>query len=494
MTVRTRIAPSPTGFMHIGNLRTVLWDIFLAKQNGGQFIVRIEDTDQDRFVEGATEAVLRALTAMGLEWDEGPILLPDGTLGSKGDYGPYIQTQRLERYTRYANQLLEQGDAYHCFCSAERLTQMRESQQALKQTPKYDRHCLLLSPEEIQAKLSTLEPGADHVIRLRVPEGTSSFVDGIRGPIQFNNADVDDQVLVKSNGIPTYHLAVVVDDHLMKISHVLRGEEWLSSTPKQILLCKMLGFEMPTYAHVPLLLNPDKTKLSKRKGDVFVETFLSKGYLPVALANYLATLGFNPTGDREIYTFDELVKAFDLSKVNRAGAVVNTEKLNWMNNQYMRSMTPDELFVLLVPFLPSGIADNPVIRRAMVVERERAQTLVELAGQFESYLATPSFAGREETIVFSKSTKEKTLEVLEKVHGLLSDVPEPVFDSVHNVELFIKTWIANNGYANGEVLWPMRFALSGLERSASPFEYLWALGPDESLKRLALAREALAGK
>ncbi len=492
MTVRTRIAPSPTGYMHIGTLRTILWDIFLAKQNEGTFVIRIEDTDQERFVPGSVEALLKTLTRAGISWDEGPILNADGTLGSKGDYGPYIQTERLEHYRKYADQLLAQGDAYHCFCTPERLTEMREAQQALKQTPKYDRHCLSLTLGEITAKLAELKPGDSHVIRLKVPDGVSEFTDAIRGAIRFNNADVDDQVLMKSNGIPTYHLAVVVDDELMKITHVLRGEEWLSSTPKQIMLCRMLGFTMPVYAHVPLLLNADKTKLSKRKGDVFVETFLDKGYLPVALKNYLATLGFNPTGDREIYTMDELTQAFNLSKVNRAGAVVNMEKLDWMNNHYMREMDKEALFNELRPFLPQGVEESEVVKRAMVVERERAQTLVELASRFTSYIEAPSFAGIEEKLVFSKSTKENTREVLTKLLAVLEDVPPTVFDGVHNAELFIKTWITDNGYSNGEVLWPLRFGLSGLEKSASPFDYLWALGQSESLKRIRTALAALA--
>lgn len=479
--IRTRIAPSPTGYLHIGNLRTILWDIYLAKQQGGSFIVRIEDTDQERLVEGAVEALLKTLVRVGIDWDEGPILNADGTLGEKGDYGPYTQTHRLDIYKKYADQLLAQGDAYHCFCTAERLTEMREAQQATKQNPRYDRRCLKLTPEEIQAKLASLQPGDAHVIRLLVPEGVSEFEDAIRGKISFNNADVDDQVLVKSNGIPTYHLAVVVDDHLMKISHVLRGEEWLSSTPKQIMLCRMLGFTMPKYAHVPLLLNPDKTKLSKRKGDVFIESFLDKGYLPVALKNFLGTLGFNPTGDREMYEMEELIAAFDLGKVNRAGAVVNMEKLDWMNGQYMKQLSQDAYLAEVEIFV--GRALTEIERKIALVEKPRAATLVQVRTAIETGLAFNE--SYDPTILVWK--KADAADSLAQLKGARTFLADGAGESPAAIEEALKGYVAANGLQNGNVFWPLRVALSGAERSLSPFELLWLLDSAESARRLDMA-------
>ncbi len=483
--IRTRIAPSPTGYMHIGTLRTVLWNYYMARQSGGTFFIRIEDTDQERFVPGSIEALLKALQQMGVDWDEGPVLNADGTLGEKGEHGPYTQTKRIDIYTKYANQLLEQGDAYHCFCTAERLTQMRESQQATKQTPKYDRHCLKLSPEEVKARIAALQPGDAHVIRMRIPEGLSEFADAIRGKISFNNADVDDQVIVKSNGIPTYHLAVVVDDYLMKTSHVLRGEEWLSSTPKQIILCNMLSIPMPVYAHVPLLLNPDKTKLSKRKGDVSIESYLQKGYLPETLKNFLGTLGFNPTGDREIYTQQELIQLFDISKVNRAGAVVNVEKLDWMNAQYMKTMGDDAYLKALAEFIGAELSE--LDKRIALVEKQRANTLVQVAEAVRAGLAfNESYDAQ--ILVWKKADAADSLAQLKGIQELISG---GAGESIAAIEATIKAYIEKNGLQNGNVLWPLRVSLSSAEKSLSPFELLWILPLDESTRRIALAIQKL---
>lgn len=485
MIVRTRMAPSPTGFMHIGTLRTVLWDYYLARQNGGQFIIRIEDTDQERNVPGAVEALLQSMQKMGIDWDEGPILNADGTLGEKGDFGPYTQTHRLEIYTKYADQLLAAGHAYHCFCTAERLTAMREQQQASKQSPKYDRQCYKLAPEEIQARLATLKPGDSHVIRMLIPEGISEFVDAIRGKVSFNNADVDDQVIVKSNGIPTYHLAVVIDDYLMKISHVLRGEEWLSSTPKQIILHKMLDLPMPIYAHVPLLLNPDKTKLSKRKGDVSVESYLEQGYLPEALKNFLGTLGFNPTGDREIYTEQELVESFKLEKVNRAGAGVNREKLDWINGLYLKELSVDDFIARLSKFLGRELSSTEI--KLSQIERARANTLVQVGEGLAHGIDLPDYEGQ--IIVWKKSDAAEAVKMLQAIKSI---IPALDFSSVTTIEEKIKAFITENAWQNGNVLWPTRIALSGKEKSPSPFELLWVLGADESQKRLDIALQKLA--
>lgn len=477
MTVRTRIAPSPTGFMHIGTLRTVMYDYFLARQNGGQFILRIEDTDQARFVEGALESLLGTFKKLDLDYDEGPQLNNDGTIAENGEFGPYVQSKRLDIYKPYADQLVTAGHAYVCFCSKERLDEMRSAQTVAKQTPKYDRHCLSLTKEEIAKRVAD---GEAHVIRLKIPEGTVGFNDAIRGRIEFNLADIDDQVIIKSDGFASYHLAVVVDDHLMNITHVLRGEEWISSTPKQIVLHDMLGWTMPVYAHVPLILNPDRTKLSKRKGDVSVESYLAKGYLPEAIINFISTLGFNPKSDQEIYTRDELVKLFDLSKVNKGGAVMNIEKLDWMNHHYLNALPIDELIVRLAAF---GVdVSSEVAKRAIVIERARTNRLAEFAEKIAPYLALPAYDSA--ILAWKKSTPEDAKTQLSKVRAVISGMDNRTFAEISLLEAGIKEYIDSNGLQNGNVLWPLRVALSGQEKSASPYELLWALGQSESLTRI----------
>lgn len=488
MSIRARIAPSPTGFFHIGNLRTALWDYFLVRQQGGQFIVRIEDTDQERLVEGSVEALLRVLKRVGLDHDEGPCLLDDGTVTEKGDCGPYVQSKRLHLYKPYAEQLLKQGDAYYCFCTRERLEQMREEQTASKQTTKYDRLCLKLSQEEIDAQLAA---GTEHVVRLKVPTGESSFDDPIRGHVVFPHADVDDQILVKSDGFPTYHLAVVVDDHLMNITHVLRGEEWLSSTPKQIILYKMFGWQMPVYAHVPLLLNPDKTKLSKRKGDVFLETYLDKGYLPEALKNFLATLGFNPTGDRELYTMDELIALFDLSKVHGAGAVVNHEKLDWMNEQYLRQTPTTTLIDLCRPYLQTArkSVEEALLHRILDVEKQRLTLLPQIVERVDQYLVAVEYDPQ--ILVWKKADAADAKANLVLMQAYLQGVAGEQFN-LTELEPMTKAMIAEKGLQNGNVLWPLRVALSGSTQSASPFELAYVLGKDEVLRRIETAINKLS--
>lgn len=486
MNVRTRIAPSPTGYMHIGNLRTVMFDYFLARQHGGQFIIRVEDTDQERLIEGALEKLLRTFQTLGIDYDEGPILLADGALGEKGEYGPYTQSKRLDLYRPYAEGLVSKGHAYYCFCSKERLEEMRAAQTAAKQTPKYDRTCLRLSVEEIEQKKSA---GEQFVIRMKIPEGKATFVDGIRGEITFDNADVDDQVLLKSDGFPTYHLAVVVDDHLMNITHVLRGEEWIPSTPKQIILHDMLGWQMPVYAHVPLIQNPDRTKLSKRKGDVSVESYLSKGYLPEALINFISTLGFNPKSDQEIYTREELTQLFDLSKVNSAGAIMNIEKLDWMNHEYLMKLDEYALVAAAQPFVEVDLA-MPTMRRALIIERSRVHRLTEFTERLEMYRSNRTYDPA--ILVWKKSNKEAAIKMLQNLNEFLPTIPAAAFENVALLEEAILGYISAQGLAKGDVLWPLRVALSGAEQSASPFELLWALGAEESQKRVSEAQQILA--
>lgn len=481
MHIRTRIAPSPTGFFHIGNLRTALWDYFMARQAGGEFIIRIEDTDQERYVPGSIEALLRTFARVGIDWDEGPILNDDGTLGEKGAFGPYTQTKRLDIYTKYAGDLLAAGHAYHCFCSPERLEEMRAEQTALKQTSKYDRRCLSFSADEVLARQAA---GERPVIRMKMPEGTVTFDDAIRGRISFDLKDVDDQVIVKSNGIPTYHLAVVVDDYLMNISHVLRGEEWLSSTPKQIVLYQMLNIPMPVYAHVPLILNPDKTKLSKRKGNAFVETFLELGYTPEALKNFIATLGFNPSAEREIFALNELIQAFDISRVNKSGAVMNMEKLDWMNKHYLQAMGEGEYMDLARPFVTLDVEDL-MVRRAMLVEKMRISKLSELSAIQEQYFTTQQVGVGD--LVGKKGTSESVKDALERMSVVVAGLSEETLSAPALIEGTVKTYIADMGLQTGLVLWPLRVALSTRLQSASPFEYLYILQKDESLRRIRAA-------
>ncbi len=329
--VRVRFAPSPTGYVHVGSLRTALYNYLFARHHQGRFVLRIEDTDQSRYVEGAVENLLETLRWAGLDYDEGP--------EKGGPYGPYFQSQRKEIYHEHVQQLLDKDAAYPCFCSEETLNAMREEQQKKGLPVMYDGRCRNIPKEEALERMKS-EP---HVIRLKVPRtGNTMVKDIIRGDVSFENALIDDQILLKSDGFPTYHLANVVDDHLMKISHVIRGEEWLPSTPKHILLYRAFGWQEPQFAHLPLLLNPDRTKLSKRQGDVAVEDYRAKGFLPQALVNFVALLGWNKGDDQEIFSLEELVKYFSLERVNKAGAVFDVHKLEWMNGHYIRSIAEDE--------------------------------------------------------------------------------------------------------------------------------------------------------
>ena len=485
MIVRTRVAPSPTGMIHIGTLRTALFDYFIAKQNNGQFLLRIEDTDQERTVPGAVENLLQMLALVGIVPDEGPYLQSDGSIAERGDFGPYIQSQRLDIYQKYAKELVDQGFAYPCFCSVERLEEMRKSQMTLKQTTKYDRHCLSLTRTETEQRIQS---GEDHVIRLKIPEGSTTFVDAIRGTITFNHTEVDDCILMKSDGFPTYYLACVVDDHLMKITHILRGEEWISSTPKSLIIFKLLGWDAPIFAHVPVLLGPDKKKLSKRTGDTAVSEYFKHGYLAETLINFIGTLGFNPSSDQEIYSLDELIEKFDLSKVNSAGAVMNIEKLDWMNRHYLTMLNIDDLAEKAKAFISADVNDVRV-RRALYIERSRVSRLTEFNSAIASYLTIPKYDSS--IVIWKKADQSDAINQLTGIKNLIETFDNSVFETVDLLESKIKEYIVGNGLQNGNVLWPLRVSLSGSEKSATPFELLWALGKEESLTRISLALSLL---
>lgn len=346
--IRDRFAPSPTGNVHVGSLRTALYNYLFAKKNNGQFLLRLEDTDRTRYEEGAVENLLGALMVTGVVPDEG-LFEEDGKIVQKGDCGPYIQSERLDIYKKYINQLLESGQAYYCFCTKERLDEVREKQKAAGETPRYDGHCRNLPKEEVEARIAAGEP---YVIRLKLPEDhVVAFDDAVRGKIEINTNDLDDQVLIKTDGFPTYHFAVVIDDHLMGITHVIRGEEWLPSTPKHVYLYECFGWEQPQYVHLSNILNDDHKKLSKRQGDVSVGDFLKKGYLPEALINFLALLGWSPENEQEIFSMDELIEAFDLSRINKSGAVFDRAKLDWMNAHYIKELPIETLTERMIPYL-----------------------------------------------------------------------------------------------------------------------------------------------
>lgn len=485
MNVRTRFAPSPTGYLHIGGLHTALYAYVFAKQHRGAFLLRIEDTDRSRAVPGAVEELIRTLLRMELIPDEGPFLEPDGTLSERGVYGPYIQSQRLGLYQKYAKQLLEQGSAYRCFCTPERLEEMRRGQEERKESPKYDRKCLALSKEEANGRASA---GESFVVRMKVPEGTTAVDDLVYGRLVFPHADVDDQVLLKSDGFPTYHLAVVVDDHLMKISHVMRGEDWISSTPKQVLLYQMFEWEVPFFAHLPNLLNADKKKLSKRQGDVAVEDYLAKGYLPKALLNFVATLGFNPKGDQEIYNMEEIISLFELEKVHRSGAVLNLEKLDWLNRHYLRALDHNAFREAARAFTSFHISE-PLLFRACVIEQQRITRLDELHAHLAEYLQEEVYAP--ELLVWKKADATNARLQLENILAFFEQASEDMFTSVTDITDALETYMKRHHVEKGNVLWPLRVALSGRAQSPSPFELAWVFGKMESIKRIKQALEKL---
>lgn len=490
--IRTRFAPSPTGFLHVGGLRTALYSYLLAKQAGGKFLLRIEDTDRERFVEGAILSLVHALTWTGIMPDEGVRHVIDGEPVQEGDKGPYIQSERLEIYRKYAQELLEKGHAYYCFCTPERLEELRARQQVYKQPTIYDRHCLAIDLVEAKERI---KKGEAHVIRLKMPqEGETVFTDLIRGEVRFDNKLIDDQVLVKSDGYPTYHLAVVVDDHLMEISHVVRGEEWISSTPKHIQLYKYFGWEMPQFAHLSLILNPDKSKLSKRQGDVAVEDYQAKGYLPEALVNFLAFLGWNPGTEKEMYTMDELIKDFSLEKVSKAGAVFNVEKLNWFNKEYIKRLPLSEVVERAMPWLKERfkierLKDYP-LEKVIELERERVTTLAELPEAVKFVFELSNYP--KELLVWRKGTLQEVQKILPELKEFLDSLQEKEWNKT-GLESRVGEWIKEKGYSTGSVLWPLRVALSGQQNSPGPYEIAEVLGREESLRRLGLALSKVGG-
>ena len=466
-TIRTRIAPSPTGEYHIGHLRTCLYDYALAKKNGGQFIIRIEDTDQKRFVPGSMERTLQVIKDYGLVWDEGPDI--------GGPYTPYIQTQRLDIYQKYIQELLNKNLAYYCFCSQERLDEIRSTQKAAGQVPKYDQHCLHLSKDEIQKNLDAKIP---YTIRMVIPKNeTIIFEDKIRGKIKFNTNDIDDQVLIKSNGIPTYHFAAVVDDHLMEITHVLRGEEWLTSTPKHLLLYRYFNWEAPQFAHLTVILNPDgKGKLSKRHGATSARSFLEDGYLPEAMLNFLMFLGWNPGDNREFFTLDEFVQAFSLEHLHKKSPVFDRQKLDYLNGYYLRQKTDEQLFDLFKKFLSQATDDQ--IKILVPVLKERIAKLSDLIPQTKFLFENVEY---DQELLLKKGTDPKlAIDMLTKSKELINNN----FDNLSEKLLEL---IKNNNWNTGEFFMVFRVAICGSVFTPPVVECLPALGQKKTLEKIDIA-------
>ena len=489
--VRTRFAPSPTGYLHVGGLRTALYAYLVAKKNKGKFILRIEDTDRERQVPGAVENLLKTLSWAGLEPDEG-MLLKAGKVAEKGKFGPYTQSQRLDIYRTHVDKLIDQKKAYFCFCSEERLEEVRQRQQQNKQPSGYDGHCRDLSPDEVKKRLAA---GEKHVVRMKMPkEGETIFHDIVRGEVRIKNELVDDQIILKSDGFPTYHLAVVVDDHEMGVTHIIRGEEWLSSVPKHLKLYEYFGWEVPAMAHLPLILNPDKSKLSKRQGDVAVEDYVKKGYLKEALINFVAFLGWNPGGERELFTLDELVKEFSLEKVGKSGAVFNLEKLNWYNKEYIKKLSGKELAELAMPFLEADEVVGKMINdkgykindleKILSLERERVATLAELPEAVKFVFQLPDYPPS--LLIWKKSSVEELKKILPALKDLLNTFSVRDWTK-EKLEKKIGEWIKENNFQTGSALWPLRVALSGQQNSPGPFEIAEVLGKEESLRRIETA-------
>jgi len=482
--VRTRFAPSPTGYPHVGNIRTALFAWLFTRHNGGSFIIRIEDTDVARKVEGAVEAILSSLRWLGLDWDEGP--------GVGGQYGPYFQSQRLDKYHEVAQQLISQGDAYYCYCSPQRLEEMRAEQVKRKQPPGYDRYCRGLSQQERAKKEAE---GITPVVRFKTPlEGQTKFNDLIWGELVFENNTLDDFVMLKSDGYPTYHLANIVDDHLMEISHVIRAEEWLSSVPRHILMYQALDFEPPNFAHLPMLLGADRSKLSKRHGAVSITDYYKQGYLPEAMVNFLALLGWSLDDKTEILSRQELIDNFSLERVSRTAAIFNRDKLNWMNGLYIRSLTADEFYEAAEPCLmmdkaagEAVISDEKYVRNILPLVQERAKTLVEIA-ELAQFFFVEAFDYAPALLIGKNMSQESTTKALKTAWQRLEQLK--MFDA-ESLEALLRPLAVELGLKTGQLFGALRTAVTG--RTAAPplFQTMAVLGKERCLKRIEAALDRL---
>lgn len=477
--IRTRFAPSPTGYMHIGNLRTALYTYLIAKKENGKFILRIEDTDTERFVEGAIDIIFNVLKDTGLNYDEGPDI--------PGDFGPYVQSERKHLYEEYAEKLVEKGHAYYCFCNEERLSHLRE--EALKNNTvfKYDKHCLNLSKEEIQKKLENQEP---YVIRQNNPvEGTTTFNDILYGEITVPNFELEDMILLKTDKMPTYNFANVIDDHLMNITHIVRGKEYLSSAPKYQRLYEAFSWEVPIYIHCPHIMKNETEKLSKRNGDASYNDLIDKGYLSEAIINYIALLGWSPSSNEEFFTLDELIKNFDYKNISKSSSIFDIKKLTWMNSEYIKKMDKEKFHKIASKYydnLPSQI-DRKLLSEML---QSRIEIFTQIPEIIDFLINLPEY----DLSIFEhkkmKTTKESSLKILTEILPIFENTNDY---SIENINSLLNEYISSNSYKNGFVLWPIRCALSGKNSSpggASELSYLFK--KDETLRRLKIAINKLS--
>ena len=473
MKIRTRYAPSPTGRMHVGNLRTALYAYLIAKHEDGDFILRIEDTDQGRYVEGAVDSIKRTMADTGLIEDEGP--------DKDGGVGPYVQSERMKAgiYGKYAQKLIDKGEAYRCFCTPERLATLTQVVEG-KEISVYDKHCLHLSQEEIEKNLAEGKP---YVIRQNNPtEGTTTFHDELYGDVTVDNKELDDMILIKSDGYPTYNFANVVDDHLMKITHVVRGNEYISSSPKYNRLYEAFGWEVPKYIHCPLITDEDHHKLSKRSGHSSYEDLIEQGFLPEAVVNFIALLGWSPDSDKEIFSLKELVEIFDYHRINKAPSVFDYQKLRWMNGEYLKAMDPEKFYELAEPYLKAAITRELDLRKIAEMVRTRIEIFPDIAGMVDFFEALPDYDISLYTHKKMKTNAESSLAVLRDLLPVLEAQQEFTNDGLFAA---MKSYIQEKGYKNGYVLWPVRIAVSGKQTTpAGATEIMEVLGKEETIARI----------
>ncbi|NCC15856.1 MAG: glutamate--tRNA ligase [Clostridia bacterium] len=481
MEIRTRFAPSPTGYMHIGNLRTALYEYLIAKSQGGKFILRIEDTDQERLVVGATDIIYNTLKVTGLNHDEGPDV--------GGAFGPYVQSERMGMYMDYAKELVAKGEAYYCFCTKERLESLKESNAEGAAFAKYDRHCYHLEKEEVEAKLAAKEP---FVIRQKMPdEGTTTFQDVVYGEITVENKELDDQILMKADGFPTYNFANVVDDHLMEITHVVRGSEYLSSTPKYSLLYQAFGWEAPVYVHLPAVMRDAQHKLSKRHGDKSFEDLVREGYLVEAIVNYIALLGWSPSDNTEIFTLKELEEKFDIAGLSKSPSIFDIKKLTWMNGEYMKAMEFEKFYSLAEPKLNEALGETQLdCKKIAVLLQKRLETLNDIPALVAFFKELPTYGTELYTHKKMKTDDAIALTSLKAVIPVLEGLTEWNETTIHDSLIAL---VGEMGIKNGQLLWPVRTALSGEPTSpGGAIELADILGKEEAMRRLQKGIELLS--
>ena len=479
--IRTRFAPSPTGRMHVGNLRTALYTYLIAKHEGGDFVLRIEDTDQGRYCEEALGIIYRTLEKTGLKHDEGP--------DKDGGFGPYVQSERVASglYMDYAKQLIEKGEAYYCFCDQERLDSLKQNVGG-KEISVYDKHCLHLSKEEVEANLAAGKP---FVIRANMPnEGETTFHDEIYGDITQPNEELDDMILIKSDGYPTYNFANVVDDHLMQITHVVRGNEYLSSAPKYNRLYEAFGWDVPVYVHCPLITDETHQKLSKRSGHSSYEDLLDQGFVSEAIVNYVALLGWSPADNREIFSLDELVQAFDYHHINKSPAVFDIAKLRWMNGEYIKNMDPDEFYEKALPYMKEVLKKDYNFKKIAGMVQTRIETFPDIPALIDFFEEVPEYDSAMYCHKKMKTNEETSLAVLKEVLPVLEEQEDYMNDPLYES---LSAFVKEHGYKNGYVMWPLRTAVSGKQMTpAGATEIMEIIGKDETIKRVKAAIEKLS--